>query len=83
MGIHQLDKIANYVRLLQENPQELDLLFKEFLIGVISFFRNLLVWKKLREEALPTLLANRAEGPLRAWVAGCSTGEEDNLGVAF
>lgn len=76
MGIHQLDKIASYVRFLQENPQELDLLFKEFLIGVTSFFRDPLVWKTLCEETLPALLANRPEGALRAWVAGCSTGEE-------
>jgi chemotaxis methyl-accepting protein methylase len=76
MGIHQLDKIASYVRFLQENPQELDLLFKEFLIGVTSFFRDPLVWKTLREETLPALLKNRPEGTLRAWVAGCSTGEE-------
>ena len=40
MGIHQIDKIAAYVRYLQENSQELDLLFKELLIGVTSFFRD-------------------------------------------
>ena len=40
MGIHQIDKIADYVRYLQENSQELDLLFKELLIGVTSFFRD-------------------------------------------
>ena len=76
MGIHQIDKITTYVRFLQENPQELDLLFKEFLIGVTSFFRDPLVWKTLRDETLPALLAIRPEGPLRAWVTGCSTGEE-------
>ena len=40
MGIHQIDKIATYVRFLQENPQEVRLLFKELLIGVTSFFRD-------------------------------------------
>jgi two-component system CheB/CheR fusion protein len=40
MGIHQIEKIADYVRYLQENSQELDLLFKELLIGVTSFFRD-------------------------------------------
>ncbi len=40
MGIHQIPKIATYVRYLQENSQELDLLFKELLIGVTSFFRD-------------------------------------------
>jgi len=39
MGIHQIDRIAAYVRYLQENPQELELLFRELLIGVTSFLR--------------------------------------------
>ena len=76
MGIHQIDKISTYVRYLQENSQELDLLFKELLIGVTSFFRDSLAWKQLREETLPALLASCPPGLLRAWVAGCSTGEE-------
>ena len=45
MGIHQIDKIAVYIRYLQENPQELDLLFKELLIGVTSFFRDGAAWE--------------------------------------
>ena len=40
MSIHQINKIALYVRFLQENPHELDLLFKELLIGVTNFFRD-------------------------------------------
>ena len=40
MGLHQIDKIAVYVRYLRENPQELELLFKELLIGVTRFFRD-------------------------------------------
>ena len=77
MGIHQINKMVGYVRYLQENSQELDLLFKELLIGVTSFFRDPGEWKQLREEVLPTLLATRVAGQtLRAWVPGCSTGEE-------
>jgi chemotaxis methyl-accepting protein methylase len=77
MGIHQVDKIADYVRYLQENPQELDLLFKELLIGVTSFFRDAAVWEELRNKTLPALVASRPDGHvLRAWVPGCSTGEE-------
>ena len=34
MGIHQIGRIADYVRYLRENQQELDLLFGELLIGV-------------------------------------------------
>jgi two-component system CheB/CheR fusion protein len=77
MGIHQIDKIANYVRYLQENSQELDLLFKELLIGVTSFFRDPAAWEELRKKILPALIASRPDGHvLRAWVPGCSTGEE-------
>jgi two-component system CheB/CheR fusion protein len=77
MGIHQIDKIADYVRYLQENSQELDLLFKELLIGVTSFFRDAAVWEQLRKNILPALIASRPDGyVMRAWVPGCSTGEE-------
>lgn len=85
MGIHQIDRIADYVRYLQQNPQEVELLFKELLIGVTSFFRDPAAWEYLQSEALPTLLASRPEGRvLRAWSAGCSTGEEAySLAMAF
>ena len=60
MGIHQISKIADYVRYLQENSQEIDLLFKELLIGVTNFFRDPAAWEQLRDQAIPTLLANRS-----------------------
>jgi two-component system CheB/CheR fusion protein len=77
MGLHQIDGIANYVRFLRENPREIDLLFKELLIGVTSFFRDPASWEHLKADVMPALLASRATGGmLRAWVPGCSTGEE-------
>ena len=85
MGLHQFDKIAHYVRYLQENPQERELLFKELLIGVTSFFRDPPAWAQLQEQVIPALLAHYpAGGQLRAWAAGCSTGEEAySLAIAF
>ena len=77
MGIHQIDKLENYIRFLQENPQELQVLFKELLIGVTSFFRDPESWKQLKEQVLPALFTGHSPGqPLRSWVVGCSTGEE-------
>jgi hypothetical protein len=38
---------------LQENSQELDLLFKELLIGVTSFFRDPACWEELRKKSCP------------------------------
>ncbi|HOY59979.1 MAG TPA: chemotaxis protein CheB, partial [Verrucomicrobiota bacterium] len=77
MAIHQVDRIATYVRYLQENPAEVERLFKELLISVTSFFRDAAAWTQLRDEVLPCLLTDRTAGqPLRVWVPGCSTGEE-------
>jgi two-component system, chemotaxis family, CheB/CheR fusion protein len=77
MAIHQIDRITNYVRFLQENPQETELLFKELLIGVTSFFRDPSAWELLKSEVFSTLLASSPAGTtLRAWTPGCSTGEE-------
>jgi chemotaxis methyl-accepting protein methylase/PAS domain-containing protein len=77
MSIHQLDKIVLYVRFLQENPHELDLLFKELLIGVTNFFRDPDAFDVLKGKAISMLLKSRMlDNTLRVWVPGCSTGEE-------
>ncbi|RQW82144.1 MAG: chemotaxis protein CheB [Geobacter sp.] len=85
MGIHQIDTIATYVRYLQANTQELELLFQELLIGVTNFFRDPPAWEKLQSEIIPRLLADHPEkGVLRAWSVGCSTGEEAfSLAIVF
>ena len=84
-GLHQIAKIADYVRYLHENSPEVDLLFKELLIGVTSFFRDPAVWEQLKTEGIPSLLAARPNGgTLRAWTPGCSTGEEAySLAIVF
>ena len=77
MGIHQFNSLARYVRFLQENPQEVELLYKELLIGVTNFFRDREMFDGLKEKAVPDLLRTRPAGrPLRLWNPGCSTGEE-------
>jgi chemotaxis methyl-accepting protein methylase len=77
MGIHQIDKITTYVHYLQENIQEIELLFNELLIGVTSFFRDPEMWENLKNKVLPSLVSERFNNQtLRAWVPACSTGEE-------
>jgi two-component system, chemotaxis family, CheB/CheR fusion protein len=77
MGVHKIDKIASYIPFLQENPKEIEILFKELLIGVTNFFREPAAWEKLCHAILPEIIVNLPAGSnLRAWVAGCSTGEE-------
>ena len=77
MGVHQFNSLARYVRFLQENPQEVELLHKELLIGVTNFFRDPGMYDFLKEKVVPQWLQTRAaQGPLRVWNPGCSTGEE-------
>ena len=77
MAIHGQPTMADYASFLGKNPHEIDLLFKELLIGVTSFFRDPAVWQHLADTTLPAVLARRgAQTHFRAWVAGCSTGEE-------
>ena len=76
-GLHGLAGPRDYLELLRASPQEVSLLARELLIGVTAFFRDEAVWQALHEEVLPALLRQRPAGePFRAWVAGCSTGEE-------
>jgi two-component system, chemotaxis family, CheB/CheR fusion protein len=77
MAIHGISSLAQYAEFLEHNAQEGDLLFKELLIGVTRFFRDPAAWEYLAETVLPELLARRkGNHKLRAWVIGCSTGEE-------
>jgi len=77
MALHQLAKIADYTRHLRQNLNEAELLVKELLIGITTFFRDPAVWEKLKAEIMPELLADHPSGGvLRAWVPACSTGEE-------
>ncbi len=77
MKLHGIDEISRYVKYLQENKQEILLLFKEMLIGVTNFFRDPEAWDQLKNKIMPGLLSERTSGgTLRAWTVGCSTGEE-------
>ncbi len=77
MSLHQLTRMDDYVRLLQENPSEIEILAKEMLIGVTQFFRDPEAWVSLQKDVLPRLIQSKPENSmLRVWVVGCSTGEE-------
>ncbi|SLM48132.1 CheB methylesterase:MCP methyltransferase, CheR-type [Nitrospira japonica] len=77
MNVHQISSLGKYAHFLQSNPQEIDLLFKELLIGVTNFFRDPDSFVALREKVLPVILKNKSRGSsVRVWIPGCSTGEE-------
>ena len=77
MAAHHIETPSQYVRLLQENQHEIDILFRELLIVVTSFFRDPEAFKLLREKVFPQLLEKLASPcNFRVWVAGCGSGEE-------
>ncbi|MGC8519554.1 MAG: chemotaxis protein CheB [Steroidobacteraceae bacterium] len=77
MIIHGAKAMTEYEAFLRENPLEQDLLLKEMLIGVTSFFRDPVVWEEFKSGALRDLFAQAEhDRRFRAWVVGCSTGEE-------
>ena len=71
------DDMDRYLEILRADPGELDLLSKDLLINVTSFFRDPKVFELLAERVIPGLIRDRApDQPMRIWIAGCSTGEE-------
>lgn len=69
--------IEKYAMRLLEDKEELAALQRDLLIGVTSFFRDPAVFRIL-EDAVAAMLKDviEPERELRAWVAGCATGEE-------
>ena len=77
LAIHQITTLADYILYLQTNPAEIDVLFKNLIIGVTSFFRDPQAYNLLAQKVIPGLLSAREpDTPIRIWVTGCSTGEE-------
>ena len=73
----ETDDMRRYLDMLRSDPAELDLLAKDLLINVTSFFRDPKVFDFLAEKIVPDLVEGHPQDhPIRIWVAGCSTGEE-------
>jgi len=71
------NRLSDYVRYLQRNPDEYSRLTNSFLIKVTEFFRDPELFDYLREQVLPPIIDEaRERGELRIWSAGCATGEE-------
>ncbi len=69
--------IQEYCRAVLDDPGELELLYKDLLIGVTRFFRDPDSFQFLQEKVIPQLLDGvPEEEDVRVWVPGCATGEE-------
>ncbi len=77
MQLLQIETTQGYLQWVRDQPEELDELFKELLIGVTQFFRDPAAFEALNETVLKGLVANKgADETVRIWVPGCATGHE-------
>ncbi len=77
MSIRQINSLTDYLAFLSANADELNSLYKDLLIGVTSFFRDQPAFEALERKAVPEIFVGAAgQDEVRAWIAGCATGEE-------
>lgn len=73
----ETNEAGRYLELLRSDSGELELLAKDLLIHVTTFFRDRKVFEYLSETVVPELLRDvKPDRTIRIWSAGCSTGEE-------
>jgi two-component system CheB/CheR fusion protein len=77
MALAGAQEIDDYLKTLQKDGAELELLAKDLLIHVTQFFRDPAAFDALAKSVIPELVRQHAaDQPIRIWVPGCSTGEE-------
>lgn len=77
IALCNLQDVHEYVDYLAVNPEELELLYQDLLIGVTRFYRDAEAFEVLSQKVLPELLTRVAgDQELRCWVPACASGEE-------
>ena len=76
LDVLKIKDVSAYLDYLNENPSELDMMFRSILIGVTEFFRDNEAFESLTKELHRVLAGKSLQDPVRVWVPGCSTGEE-------
>ncbi len=73
----KLKNLKDYLKYLENNPNEILTLYQEILISVTSFFRDPEAYQALKEIVFPSIIKGKSvDSPIRIWIAGCSSGEE-------
>ncbi len=66
---------ARYMERLRADEDERQQLANDLLINVTGFFRDPKIFELLASTVIPELVAT-ADGTIRLWIAGCSSGQE-------
>jgi len=77
MQVNGVQSLPTYRDFLKQTPAERPALLKDMLINVTNFFRDREAFDAIERDVLPEIFGNRAQAEgVRAWSAGCATGEE-------
>ncbi len=77
LALARTNDIHEYAQRLQRDREELDVLYRDLLIGVTHFFRDPKAFEFIESEVLPDLFQRApSDATLRLWCVGCATGEE-------
>ncbi len=76
LQLSHMDTIQEYAQRLANDPDELDSLYRDLLVGVTRFFRDAEAYGQLEQHVDALIATKETSEELRAWVAGCATGEE-------
>jgi two-component system CheB/CheR fusion protein len=74
VSINRCQLLDDYLVLLSESDKEKEILYRDLLIGVTRFFRDIEAFQIIRGLFDEMLKTNRKN--IRIWSAACSTGEE-------
>lgn len=74
IALNKFHGMSEYLDYLLSVPGERELLYRDLLIGVTSFFRDEEAFRYLGEHVIMPMIKKRK--PIRMWSIACSTGEE-------
>ena len=77
MSVTKSKTIRDYINFTISDDNELDTLYKEFLIGVTKFFRDVEAFEIIEKTIIPELFKDKKPfDKVKIWSVGCSSGEE-------
>ncbi|MEN9800416.1 MAG: hypothetical protein RL653_4113 [Pseudomonadota bacterium] len=77
MALRHAGALADYARVMRDDPSEARALAQDMLIHVTAFFRDAEAFAALKEQVFEELAQRKQDDEaIRIWVPGCSTGEE-------
>ncbi len=75
--------LTSYLQRLRTDAEEAELLYRDLLIHVTEFFRDVETWNAVAGQVIPRLFEGKGpDDDLRVWTVGCATGEE-SYGIAI